>query len=90
MLKEWKSLLINIVKKGYFMNDGVCKIFKEMIAIDYAPVREDFPGFIDETTFNCFMRRYNSVKQEAEKQKEEKVSEKEKGRNASVSIRNIR
>lgn len=44
------------------MNDGVVPIFKEMIKLDYIPAKEDFPGFIDGTTFNCFLKRYYSLK----------------------------
>ena len=55
---EWRAFLVNLLKDGYYMSNGVKNIFKEMIKHGYVPCSKDFPEFIDSTTISCLMKQY--------------------------------
>lgn len=72
LTKEWISLLTNMTKHAYFMKDGFNTLFKEMIKLEYVPAKEDFPDFADLTTYKCFIKRYEHLKDLERRQREDR------------------
>lgn len=67
--EEWKSFLRHFLKEGFYFQDGVISILKEMVDINYCPTKEDFPAFLDSTSRQCLIGEYNRLKSEAEASK---------------------
>jgi hypothetical protein len=47
MKGERKSFLINLLKNGFYLHDGVHYILSKMVDINYRPSPNDFPIFLD-------------------------------------------
>ena len=62
LVGEWVALLVNLIKKGYYMKDGVKSVFREMVRQDYIPKAQDFPDFMDQTTISFLIKQYKTVK----------------------------
>ena len=69
LVMEWIAFLVNLLRNGYYMSNGVKDIFKEMIKQEYVPSNKDFPEFVDSTTISCLMKQYQSIKNAEELKK---------------------
>ena len=56
---ERKHLLINLLKKGYYMHNGAEWILKNMFLIGYKPIKADFPSILDEKSRMFLLQIYH-------------------------------
>lgn len=59
--EERQSFLINIVKKGYYLNDGIGFFLKKMAQIGYRPTLDIFPEFLDTRSREFLIQQYEEL-----------------------------
>ena len=51
-------MLLNIVKAGYYLTDGIKFFLQKMIEIGYVPSISNFPDFLDARSKEFLLKEY--------------------------------